>query len=188
MGGPRVHETHNMEYVRGDIFRDVVITLFGMMNHYEDFWKDVKWSRPTAIHGFGLSEVEVPPTVVVDQDSLWSGFIDAIAGHGDLLSHVLKRENLDKLNEVASLPRNGFEFPTELWARILYDFACAFKNQSAPEDDLVEALKPIFLGKTLSFVVETEPMNTHQVEEYIEDQCIQFEKTKPYLVERWFAK
>jgi hypothetical protein len=188
MGGPRVHDVENMDYVRSDIFRDVVITLMSMMKHYEDFWKDVKWSRPTSIHGFGLSEVEVPPPVTVDQDALWSGFIDAIRSFEDLLGGVLKRENLDKLIEVAGLPRNGFEFPTELWAKILYDFACAFKNNIAREDELVEALKPIFLGKTLSFTMETAPMNTHQVEEYIEDQCIQFEKTKPYLVERWFSK
>lgn len=188
MGGPRVHETVNIDYVRDDIFSDVVITLMGMMKQYQDFWKDVKWSRPTAIHGFGLSEVEVPPTVVVDQDNLWNGFISGLDEHRALLGGILKTENLDKLNEVASLPRNGFEFPTELWAKILYDFACSFKSQVADDDRLVQALKPIFLGKTLSFVVETEPMNTHQVEEYIEDQCIQFEKTKPYLVERWFGK
>ena len=45
---------------------------------------------------------------------------------------------------------------------------------------------PLFHGKTLSFVTETEPMNTHQAEEFVERACLQFEKTKPYLLERWF--
>jgi len=77
--------------------------------------------------------------------------------------------------------------PTGLWAKILYDFACAYKNQAAPADDLLSALIPLYWAKTLSFVLETQAMNNQQVEEYIEDQCVQFEKAKPYLVERWFS-
>ena len=82
----------------------------------------------------------------------------------------------------------SFEFPAALWAKVLYDFAWAYKKRIAPEDELLSSLIPLYHGKTLSFVLETEAMNTQQVEEMIEDQCLQFEKAKPYLVERWFSE
>ena len=39
-----------------------------------------------------------------------------------------------------------------------------------------------------NLLTQTQAMNTQQVEEFIEDQCLQFEKTKPYLLERWFSE
>ncbi len=69
----------------------------------------------------------------------------------------------------------------------MYDFAVAYKKQVIPRDELISRLMPLYQGKTLSFVVETQAMNTQQVEEFLEDQCLQFEKSKPYLVECWFS-
>ncbi len=70
---------------------------------------------------------------------------------------------------------------------MLYDFAVAYKTREIPRDYLVAGLAALYYGKTLSFVLETQAMNTQQVEEFIEDQCVQFEKTKSYLLERWFS-
>jgi len=61
----------------------------------------------------------------------------------------------------------------------------AYKHELRNRGELVRSLIPLHYGKTLSFVLETEAMNNQQVEEYIEDQCLQFEKTKPYLLDRW---
>jgi hypothetical protein len=38
---------------------------------------------------------------------------------------------------------------------------------------------------TLSFVNKTEGMSHQQAEEYLEDMCIVFEQSKPYLTYRW---
>jgi glucosylglycerate synthase len=187
MGGPRIHSTSDGTTLPVNIFRDVVETSFELMCRYEEFWKEVKWSRPTAVFGFGLGEVEVPPPVELNLDSLWNEFTAGMQAHWDSYRTIVQPETLGKLEEVAGLSREGFEFPAVLWARILYDFACAHKSGIAGDRDLPTVLMPLFFGKTLSFVGETEQMNTHQVEEYIEDQCLQFEKTKPYLLERWFS-
>jgi hypothetical protein len=188
MGGPRIHETKDAVAGTAEIFRNVVGTIFQLMRRYEAFWREVKWSKPTAIFGFGLSEIEVPPPVNVDPGALWNQFEEGVRTQGDLYSAILKPECLEKLLEAASLPRERFEFPTVLWAKIMYDFAWAHKNEICPHEDLLTGLMPLFHGKTLSFILETEAMNTHQVEELLEEQCLQFEKTKPYLLERWFSE
>ena len=85
------------------------------------------------------------------------------------------------------MPSECFEFPTGLWAKVLYDFALAYKTRKVAREDLAGGLAVLYYGKTLSFVLETQAMNTQQVEEFIEDQCVQFEKNKSYLLERWFS-
>ncbi len=187
MGGPRIHEIKDTAAGTAQIFRNVVGTIFQLMRGHETFWREVKWSKPTAIFGFGLGEIEVPPPVKVDADALWNEFDVGVRSQADMYTAILKPECHEKLLEVAGLPREAFEFPTVLWAQVIYDFAWAYKNQVFPHEDLLTGLMPLFYGKTLSFVLETEAMNTHQVEEIIEEQCLQFEKTKPYLLERWFS-
>ncbi|MCX5871892.1 MAG: glycosyl transferase, partial [Deltaproteobacteria bacterium] len=167
------------------LFEDVVGTIFELMLHFDSFWKEVRWSRPTAVFGFGLGDIEVPPPVTVDTHALWEKFVSGARQRWDVYSVVLERENLNKLEEVMDIPAMGFEFPAGLWAKLIYDFAVAYKEATLDRGELVRSLIPLHYGKTLSFVVETEDMNTQQVEEFLEDQCLQFEKTKPYLLDRW---
>ncbi len=185
MGRPKIHKAKDQMSEAVDLFRDVVEAIFELMCRFEDFWSEVKWSRPTAVFGIGLGEVEVPPPMTIDTHALAENFTSGLQRNRDIYATILQAENLNKVEEVAELPSAGFEFPTALWAKVLYDFAVAYKTREIPVDELVAVLLPLYYGRTLSFVLETQPMNTQQVEEYIEDQCLQFEKTKPYLLERW---
>ena len=58
MGRPKIHKPKDPVAVVDDLFPDVVITIFELMCRYESFWKEVKWSRPTAVFGFGMGELE----------------------------------------------------------------------------------------------------------------------------------
>ncbi|MBI5250223.1 MAG: hypothetical protein HY912_12075 [Desulfomonile tiedjei] len=187
MGRPKVHKAKDPLDNAEALFPDVVTTIFELMCRYESFWKDVKWSRPTAVYGFGMGDVEVPPSVDVDTKMLAEKFINGVTERLDQYRAILTDQNMNKLQEVAELSPECFEFPTGLWAKILFDFAFAYKNSTIPREELIPALNPLFYGKIMSFVLETQAMNTQQVEEFIEDQCLQFEKAKPYLVERWFT-
>jgi glycosyltransferase involved in cell wall biosynthesis len=187
MGRPRIHHVRDTPNEMESMFKDVAGTLFELMCRFDTFWKAVKWSRPTAVFGFGAGDVEVAPPVEVDTTLLWNKMSEGLQTYWDFYGEFLNNENRHKLEEVTDLPQECFEFPTALWAKIVYDFGTAYKNQVASRDQLLDSLLPLFYAKTLSFVLETKDMNTQQVEEFIEDQCLQFEKTKPYLLDRWFA-
>jgi glycosyltransferase involved in cell wall biosynthesis len=188
MGKAKIHRVRDLTADVETMFHDVVGTIFELMSSYDSFWKDVKWSRPTAVFGFGVGDVEVPPPVEVDTKSLSEQITSGLHANWDLYREFLDSQNLHKMEEVADLPQDGFEFPTNLWAKILYDFALAYRNKAVPREALLGSLIPLYYAKSLSFVLETQAMNTQQVEEFIEDQCLQFEKTKPYLLERWFSE
>lgn len=187
MGRPKIHRPKEKSDELNALFRNVVGTIFELMCSFENFWKDVRWSRPTSVWGFGLAEMEVAPEAKVDTRSHWDIFMEGLRIHRYLYREVLHADNLNKLDEVAELQAEAFEFPTGLWAKILYDFAVAYRNQPTSREALLTALLSLYHGKTLSFVQETQAMNSQQVEEFIEDQCLQFEKSKQYLLERWFA-
>ena len=81
--------------------------------------------------------------------------------------------------------QDRFEFPAHVWINVLIDFAIAYRDQVWELAELLDSLIPIYLGKTLSFVKKTERMSVKEAEEFIEEECVQFEGTKGLLLKRW---
>ena len=186
MGRPKIHKPKDPSASMGPMFRQVVGTIFDMMIHYAPFWKRVRWSRPTAIYGFGLGEVELPPPVNVDQAGLHQKMAAGFETYPDLWREMYSDEVFHKLGEVRALSLEKFDFPTALWVKVLYETAIAYKQRVGGDlDRLLEALIPLYYGKTLSFVKKTQRMSIQQAEEFIENEAMVFEETKPYLVDNW---
>jgi glycosyltransferase involved in cell wall biosynthesis len=188
MGRPKIHRTKDPGAHLGPMFRQVVGTIFSMMDHFESYWTKVKYSRPTAIYGFGLGEVEMPPKVEVDSRNLLQKFHGGFAAYEKVWEKILTEDVFKKLLEIRSMKEREFNFPTDLWARVLFDTAVGYRYASIDRDMLMESLIPLYFGRTLSFVKKTKKMSIKQAEEAIEDDCMTFEMTKPYLVQRWMEK
>lgn len=186
MGRPKIHKPKSPGDDLGPMFREVVGTIFRLMSTTSGFWKSVKRSKPTAIFGFGLGEVEMPPAVDVNQEQLYNKFKDGFAENLDLWKEALSQEVVNKLEEVRGLSLEHFDFPTELWVRILYQMAIAYKNNvGGATDHLLDSLIPLYFGKTLTFVKKTERMSIQEAEEFIESEALIFEDTKPFLIDNW---
>ncbi len=185
MGRPKVHNPKDPASDLGPMFRQVISTIFNLMIEYKGKWQSAKWSKPTAIFGFGLGEVEMPPPVEVDKEKLYRRFRDGFNTYWDTYRSIFSTENLQKIREVASLSIDHFEMPVPVWARILFDFALGYYHITVDRDKAIEVLIPLYYGMTLSFVNKTEGMSIQQAEEFLEDMCLVFEQTKPYLIDRW---
>ncbi|MEA2040512.1 MAG: glycosyl transferase [Thermodesulfobacteriota bacterium] len=188
MGRPKIHRTKDPGADLGPMFRQVVGTIFSMMRHFDLFWTKVKYSRPTAIYGFGLGEVEMPPKVNVDTENLLEQFYAGFEDYSDIWKEVLNESVYNKLLEISGMKKKIFNFPTDLWARVLFDMAVAYQDDTIDNAMMMDSLIPLYFGRTLSFVKRTSKMSIKQAEEAIEDDCMTFEMTKPYLVRRWKKK
>ena len=188
MGRPKIHRTKDPGSHLGPMFRQVVGTIFSMMNHFESYWTQVKYSRPTAIYGFGLGEVEMPPKVEVNSRNLLQKFHGGFEDYQQVWERILTEDVFKKLLEIRSMKEREFNFPTDLWARVLFDTAVGYRYASMDPDVLLDSLIPLYFGRTLSFVKKTKKMSIRQAEEAIEDDCMTFEMTKPYLIQRWMEK
>jgi glycosyltransferase involved in cell wall biosynthesis len=185
MGRPKVHRTKDPGSHLGPMFRQVVGTIFSMMIHFDSLWTKIKYSRPTAIYGFGLGEVEMPPKVDVDTEKLLHRFRDGFKDYGETWEEVLTEDVYQKLLEIKNMKKSEFNFPTDLWARVLFDMAISYRDQVVDRDVMMDSLIPLYFGRTLSFVKKTRRMSIKQAEEAIEEDCATFEVAKPYLLKRW---
>ena len=185
MGRPKIHRTKDPGADLGPMFRQVVGTIFSMMQVFDAFWLKVKYSRPTAIFGFGLGEVEMPPKVDVNTGNLLHQFHKGFERFSHIWKKILTADVYRKLEEIRGLKEREFNFPTDLWARVLFDTAASYGVVGIETDEIMDSLIPLYFGRTLSFVKRTRKMSIKQAEEAIETDCETFEMTKPYLIQRW---
>jgi len=185
MGRPKIHRAKDPGTDLGPMFRQVVGTIFNMMIKFYPFWSNVKWSKPTSIFGFGLGETEMPPPVNVNKETLLQKFQDGFNTCSHIWEKILQKETVNKLQEIRKMNKDQFDFPTNLWINVLIDFTFAYRDKLWVEDELLDSLIPIYLGKTLSYVKKTERMSIRDSEDFIEDECIQFEAAKRLLMKRW---
>ena len=188
MGRPKIHKAKDPAASLGAMFREVVGTLFSLTGHFEWNWLGIKYSKPTAIYGFGLGETDVPPSIDVDSDRLIHEFQAGFSTYRETWELVLAKDICKKLTEIKEMKTSLFDFPTDLWARILYDTAVSFRDQACDRLAMIDALVPLYFGRTFAFVKKMNPMSTRQAEETIEEDCTIFEMTKPYFVKRWMEK
>lgn len=186
MGAPKVHRVKDPYAHLTLLFHEVLSTVFDLMQVYQGFWEQVKWSKPTGLSGTDLHEMETPLPVDINTKRLHEQFIEGFDKYYDLWEQVYGPTVAPKLQEIRSMGLQHFSFPPQTWMTILFDSASAYRRMQPQErTSLLDALLPLYLGKVLSYVKKTERMSLQQAEEYIENECMIFEENKPYIIKVW---
>ena len=186
--GAKIHDDKDPGKDLSPMFTQVVGTIFSLMDIYGEKWIQVKGSRPTAI--FGFESEAVPKPLNVDIENMIHKFRDNVDSYLPVWEKVLMAENCAKLQEVARMDSSHFEMPVELWVKTLYDFAFAYTRlvNGLTPGAIIESLVPVYYAKVASFVSKTQNLDTSEAEGAINEQCMLFEKLKPYLVHRWSSE
>jgi len=182
--GAKIHDAKDPAAALGPMFRQVVGTLFGMMGRYEERWKAVVGSQPTAMYGQPIeAEPEpVPVTLSAMIDKLRAGVEES----GVLWQRILTAENLAAVGEIAALSNEDYRFPADRWARTVFDFAVAYNKSGLEPAEVIGAMTPLYYGRTAGLVKQSQEMNPTEFEQQvIQAQAQTFEQLKPYLIERW---
>ncbi len=188
LGSPKIHNPKDPAKDLGPMFIQVISTLFDLMYDFEYLWKDEYSSRPSNIYGFGLGIEEKPPAVEVNTDALFEGFHKGFKKYDKLWEEIIPTPELIEIRKAAKIEdKNKFYYPTELWARILFNFAVAYRNGQIDRTRLVEAMIPFYHSRVLSFYNKTINAGIKEAEEYLENFNRVFENEKYYLIDRWDA-
>jgi len=185
LGRPKIHKTRDPASEVAPAFKEILGTVFTAMMHFADYWRKIRWSRPTAIFGFGLGEVELPPPVEVKPQALYERFRQGLAQGMETWKEIFPQEVFSKVSEVAEMDPGRFDFPSDLWAKILFSGAVSYARSESERDRILDSLIPLYYGRVYSYVLRTQEMSMQQAEEYIEEQCTVFEEARPFLDERW---
>ncbi len=185
LGAPKSHRAKDPSTHLGAMFCQVVSTIFYLVLDFEYLWKDTSESVPTNIFGFGLGVKEDPPTVHVNTANLVESFVKGMEKFGRVWGKVIAPFNLEDLLKLKGMTSPQIRVPADLWARILFDYIVAFRDESVERSELINSLIPIYYIRTLGFVNETRDMETKEAEEFLEDECRIMEEEKYYLIAKW---
>jgi len=185
LGSPKSHRAKDPAKDLGPMFMQVIMTFFELMMDFEYFWKDTSESWPSNIFGFGLGATEAPPPVSVDTEALYSSFINGFDHYEEVWKKILPPDEFAAIKKAKKIAMQKFYYSSSLWARILFNYAIAYRNNEIPKEMIIESMIPFYHSRILSFVNNTVHMGIKECEEYFEKIVRIFEKEKPYLIKRW---
>jgi hypothetical protein len=182
--GVKVHNVKDPGDSLGPMFRQVVFTLFSLMEKHQDKWLRVERSEP--VPTLGEHAALDPEPFTVDVQRMVNNFQQGYEHFDVLWERILAPDNFSALKRVAE-QKDGqnFYLPAELWSKIVYDFAAAFHHWKRNHVQLVDVMSPLYYARVASFVNETRELSNIETEEVIEEQAAVFESLKPYLLEKW---
>ncbi|WP_348268315.1 hypothetical protein P8936_03565 [Edaphobacter paludis] len=153
-------------------------SLFSEVDAKAAFWQRARGTQPA--HPFTLSAL---PAEGPDIAPMLDAFRLAYTNLHEIWSLVLPPNSLLGLKRLSITPADSFHMPDNLWARIVYDFALAYRLRTINRGHLLGALTPLYLAWVASHLVLTS--SGTPPEKHIQDLAAAFETDKPYLVSRW---
>ena len=184
--GAKLHDAKDPSSDLTAMLQQVVGSVFMLMQEYQPVWQGRRGSQPAELFGFRF-DVGLDP-VRVSVDRMLQAFCRGCLELGEVWVLALQPETHDQVKEIARSAcagGAGFCFADELWARVVFDFACAYSKQPVLRSHLLQSLTPLYLGRVASFVMESESLESAEVEEKVEALCKTFEDLKPYVETQW---
>ena len=165
------------------MLRQVLGTMFSLMGQYKAEWMNVKGSE--AVPSVGPIFEQEPEPVNVNFSGLVGNFKAGVKANEHIWREFLSDSTISEVNVLTKLEEHSFAFPAELWVRIVYEYAVACNTGHLDSQEILNALAPLYFGRTAGFIKETETMNTTQANEIIERLALLFESEKAYLLDAW---
>ncbi len=184
--GAKIHDAKDPGVDLAGMLTQVVGSVFALMESHEERWRVLGGTQAVPTFGFEYA-VGVEP-VRVDVARMVEHFATAVRELGEVWEQALHPDTLAQVRGLSTSPLMEFRFPVGAWVRVVYDFAAAWHAKVMAREHLLRALTPLYLGRTASFVLETAEADAAWVEETIEGLCREYERARPYLVERWEAR
>jgi hypothetical protein len=182
--GPKAAPAAGADLV--DIVRQTVGNFFWCMETNQAPWLTRTNSQPVLTFGpdHELSSDGIPTS----QDKTFDLFRSGVNELEPILAAILTPDTHAQIKAIALSDKSRFRFAMELWVRTVYEFAASYHHEVLNRDHLVQALVPLYRGRLFSYLAEFANSTPDAMEAQTEILCQEFERQKPYLVERWTAK
>jgi hypothetical protein len=181
--GRKIHDAKDPSEHLGPMFRQVVSTLFALMEQTESLWQGISGTEQIPV--FGEMSSEEPDPTPVNLHKLVASFKLGFAHFGTLWREVFCEDCFDAIKAAAGMEESRFRLPTDTWVRILYELAGTYHNWPANRRRLVDLMTPLYYGRVASFINETKGMTSADAERLVEDQASFFVDARDYLLRVW---
>jgi hypothetical protein len=179
ISGPRMQEPVDL----ATALNRVLGPLFLDLEQRAPFWQRVQ--RSQSVPAFGSLTPNPVTSEPVDVRPMIESFINAYRNLQSVWTLILPPATLVALKSLTLKDRDKFRMPDDLWARIVYDFALAYRLRTINRDHLLGALVPLYLAWVASYAIEVQGATRALADVRLEHLGVAFEAEKPYLVRRW---
>jgi glucosylglycerate synthase len=168
------------------LFAQVVDSAFACLERHAPYWLNRNGSEPMLLASPPPSApIERP---VVDGTRLTEAFAKDVENLQSVLEYILSGETLANLEALAEKQPARLRYPDALWVSTVYDVLLAYRAGVMRRDHIVQALAPLYLGRTGSFLRQYATSPESEVDEALENLCREFERSKPDLIQRWNSR
>ena len=180
--GIKPHSTRDVHEMVA-VMRRTVGALFSSLDSKFSFWSAISGSEAVASFGTPV-QVELEANRV-NRKRLLEMFSTGVVQLEGVLRSILSPPMLAELQRIAALDINKFEYPAELWTKTVFEFAASYHNSTINRDHIIQALVPLYRGRSLTFLTENRDGPEQDIQTREESLCADFERLKPYLLEIW---
>lgn len=211
--GVKEHEHKDPGLHLANMFKEVIGTMFELAGYYSYKWKKIIKSNQGFIFGdFQFHQVE---KIEVNVSNMLEIFFKGKENYLGLWQKILSNEtfeefmsfintsednigNIDYISQKVSqnisqniideksYGKNNLVIPVQLWAKIVYDYICAYNfSENNEKEKILESLTPLYFIRTFSFIKEAEYFDDEIADAVVEGNAGVFERLKGYLIKRW---
>jgi glucosylglycerate synthase len=181
--GPHIVQSRTRTADLPTMIAQTVGSTFVLMDRHVELWQEVRGSQalPTA----GAAVAAGTERRDLDLARLVAAFHLGVKDLLPVWEHILAPDTLGDVLGLGGSDEEGFRFPDDLWARVVYDFAVGHHLAVLHRDHLLRSLVPLYLGRTAAYIQETMGRDARATEGALESVGSAFEHEKPYLVDHW---
>jgi glucosylglycerate synthase len=184
--GAKIHDAKDPGQHLGPMFRQVLWTIFSLMERHENYWKGIRGSE--AVDLFGYQGYVEPEPVQVNVEAMIEHFKIGYQQFSSLWKEIFCQDCLDEIRRSAEQDPMSFRLGTDTWVQILYELAATFHQWRVNRNKLIDLVTPLYYARVASFIRQSWEMTSAEAEALVEEQALKFEDHKDYLVKAWEEK
>ena len=181
--GPKAPPLHRSTSDVVAAMRRTVGALFFSLDDNFPIWSAITGSQPVPTFGTPSEPVLEPDRL--SRKRLRDMFAAGVTQLEPVFTSILSPSTLSELQRIASLKVGDFNYPADLWAKTVFEFAAAYHKSVINRDHIIQAMVPLYRGRSLTFFLENREGTGKDIENSVESLGDEFEKLKPYLLQRW---
>ena len=180
--GAKIHGEKDPAADLGPMFREVVGTIFNLLDKDRSYLEKVRETVNTPIYGEAVGEE--PVSFEVNLEKLVEYFRIGMKNFGPVWANIIEEEDYATVKKLA-LVRNlkNFNLPTETWVRIVYRYAAHFCKAKRQRFKILDTLIPLYNARVASLILILQEKNQTEAEEFYNSQAMAFESMREYLIE-----
>lgn len=167
----------------GPMFTQVVDTLFKTLISNKSHWEFMKGIEELPL--FGKVEFSQPQSLSVDYKEMKATAQCGFNINQDILFNALDLSVYEKLAQMYK--KGKINISVSLWSQIVYDCLHAY-SLNGKDSNLIEAMKPLYFGRVISFIRQTLDMDYISSENEIQRQAKYFYKLRSRQIRKYRQK